>query len=96
MKEVNGSIVYPTKIIKYYNLKSLRYNFSIDLLNLMFLYNLNYKIVKVSINKKTIYNTNAGTFKNIFSILVTWIKLLFFNLFIFIGIKKLKKFNQNK
>ncbi len=96
LKEVNGSIVYPTKIIKYYNLKSLRYNFSIDLLNLMFLYNLNYKIVKVLINKKTIYNTNAGTFKNIFSILITWIKLLFFNLFIFIGIKRLKKFNQNK
>ena len=68
----------------------------IDLLNLMFLYNLNYKMVKVSINKKTIYNTNAGTFKNIFSILVTWLKLIFFNLYIFIVIKKLKKFNQNK
>ena len=96
MKEVNGSIVYPTEIIKNYNLKSLRYNFSIDLLNLMFLYNLNYKIVNVSINKKTIYNTNAGTFKNIFSILLTWTRLLFFNFLIIVGIKRLKNFNRNK
>ncbi len=96
LKEVNGSIVYPTEIIKNYNLKSLRYNFSIDLLNLMFLYNLNYKIVNVSINKKTIYNTNAGTFKNIFSILLTWTRLLFFNFLIIVGIKRLKNFNRNK
>ena len=38
LNEVNGSIIYPTEIIQNYNLKSLRYNFSIDLLNLMFQY----------------------------------------------------------
>ncbi len=96
LKDVNGSIIYPTEIIRNYNLKSLRYNFSIDLLNLMFLYKLNYKIVKVFINKKTLYNTNAGTFKNIFSILITWTRLLFFNFFVFLNIIELKKFNQNK
>ena len=96
LKEVNGSIIYPTEIIQNYNLKSLRYNFSIDLLNLMFLYKLNYKIVNVFINKKTLYNTNAGTFKNIFSILITWIRLLFFNFFVFSNVIKLKKFNRNK
>ena len=96
LKEVNGSIIYPTKIIKSYNLKSHRYNFSIDLLNLMFLYKLKYKIVKVYINKKTIYNTNAGTFKNIFSILKTWTRLLFFNILVKIDFIKLNKFNQNK
>ena len=88
-KDVHASLIYPTKIIRKYNLKSLRYNFSIDLLNLMFLYKLNYKFVNVVMNKKTIYNTNAGTFKNIFSILLTVLRLKISNLKLRLNIIKL-------
>ena len=94
LKEVNGSAIYPTKIISNYNLTSNRYNFSIDLLNLMFLNKLNYTYVNVFISKSTIYNTNAATFKNIFSILTTFIKLLYFNLKIKSGFSKFRKFSQ--
>lgn len=88
LKEVNGSVIYPTDIIISYDLKSDRYNFSIDLLNLMFLHNLKYEYVKVFISKSTIYNTNAGTFKNIFSILLTFLKLFILNLKVKLGFSK--------
>ncbi len=88
-KDVHASLIYPTKIIRNYKLKSYRYNFSIDLLNLMFLHKFNYKFVNVVMNKKTIYNTNAGTFKNIFSILITVLRLKIMNIKLKLNIVKL-------
>ena len=76
LKDVHGPVIYDRKILNKYKLKSLRYNYSIELLYLFLKIKKKYKYVPYTISKQTILNSGAFKLKNIFEILKTIFYLL--------------------
>lgn len=76
LKDVHGPVIYKTKILKNYKLKSLRYNYSLELLKLFISKNNKILYIPYEISKSTIKKSNAFNIKNIIEILKTIINLV--------------------
>ena len=76
LKDVHGPVIYKTKILKNYKLKSLRYNYSLELLKLFISKNNKILYIPYEISKSTIKKSNAFNIKNIIEILKTIMNLV--------------------
>lgn len=76
IKDVHGPVIYKTKLLNNYKMKSLRYNYSLELLKFFISKNSNILYIPYEISKNTIKKSNAFNFNNIMEILKTIYNLI--------------------